>query len=319
MTKPYSSTDKDVDWSHQLSRTSRGEVALWTLAALLILVAHAGAAWWVVRERPQLPAATDAAAAIIIELASFTEAPDASTSQLADDEADVVPSEPVERVEPVEPVEPPEEVEPVEETEPAVPAEVKEPLEEAEPAEPADLAAADPDRVEPPGERQEMAVPIPQPRPHHEPVHAPMRKLRAEEPKRVEQERPKKQREMAKPASRAQVADARPAARAAAPAPSAGAGKSVSPARWQALVLRHLERRKRYPAEARRARREGIAKVRFTVDAEGNVGSVALAQSSGVPALDAEVVALVRRASPIPAPPPGVGRTVIVPIRFDLR
>jgi periplasmic protein TonB len=28
---------------------------------------------------------------------------------------------------------------------------------------------------------------------------------------------------------------------------------------------------------------------------------------------------MVRRASPVPAPPPGVNRTIMVPVRFNLR
>jgi periplasmic protein TonB len=83
--------------------------------------------------------------------------------------------------------------------------------------------------------------------------------------------------------------------------------------------MAHLERRKRYPAEARRAGRQGTAQVRFSIDANGNVQSVSLTSSSGVAELDAEVVALVRRASPVPAPPPGVSRTIVVPIRFSMR
>lgn len=83
--------------------------------------------------------------------------------------------------------------------------------------------------------------------------------------------------------------------------------------------MSHLERRKRYPSAAKRQRKQGVAQVRFSIDANGNVGSVRLTRSSGVPELDAEVVSLVRRASPVPAPPPGVGRTIVVPIQFSLR
>jgi protein TonB len=93
----------------------------------------------------------------------------------------------------------------------------------------------------------------------------------------------------------------------------------VSPARWQARLASHLERRKRYPSAARRQGQQGTAQVRFTIDGSGNVQSVSLVRSSGVALLDEEVVALVRRASPVPAPPPGVNRTIVVPIRFSVR
>lgn len=93
----------------------------------------------------------------------------------------------------------------------------------------------------------------------------------------------------------------------------------MSPARWQSRLMSHLERRKRYPSSAKRARKQGVVQVRFTIDGSGNVGSVALTRSSGVSELDNEVLSLVRRASPVPAPPPGVSRTIVVPIKFSLR
>ena len=59
--------------------------------------------------------------------------------------------------------------------------------------------------------------------------------------------------------------------------------------------------------------------VDFALDASGRVTSAALARSSGDGALDAEAVAAVRRASPLPPPPPGAPRVYLAPIRFALR
>jgi protein TonB len=59
--------------------------------------------------------------------------------------------------------------------------------------------------------------------------------------------------------------------------------------------------------------------VRFTIDERGNVLSASLARSSGFAELDQEVVALVRRASPVPAPPPGANRSITAPVRFSTR
>ncbi|WP_415012690.1 energy transducer TonB family protein [Amaricoccus sp.] len=42
-------------------------------------------------------------------------------------------------------------------------------------------------------------------------------------------------------------------------------------------------------------------------------------RSSGFADLDAEVMALMTRASPVPAPPPGANRTITVPINFNLK
>jgi len=92
---------------------------------------------------------------------------------------------------------------------------------------------------------------------------------------------------------------------------------SVSPANWQSRLMAHLEQRKRYPAGARARNERGIAYARFTIDDAGNVLSVALARSSGFSELDQEVLSLVRRASPVPALPPGVNRTITASVRFN--
>ena len=68
--------------------------------------------------------------------------------------------------------------------------------------------------------------------------------------------------------------------------------------------MAHLERHKRYPPGARQRRKEGVVHVRFTIDPGGNLQTVQLARSSGHPELDDAVLALLRRASPVPAPPP---------------
>jgi protein TonB len=83
--------------------------------------------------------------------------------------------------------------------------------------------------------------------------------------------------------------------------------------------MSHLERHKRYPSGPRLRREEGVAQVRFTIDDSGRVLSVQLARRSGNAELDAEVLALVRRASPVPAPPSGVPRTITAPVAFRLR
>ncbi|WP_075217769.1 TonB family protein [Mongoliimonas terrestris] len=60
--------------------------------------------------------------------------------------------------------------------------------------------------------------------------------------------------------------------------------------------------------------------VRFTVSADGGVSGVSVARSSGDPALDIAAVAMVQRASPLPAIPSAVGRSSLsmsLPVRFD--
>ena len=91
---------------------------------------------------------------------------------------------------------------------------------------------------------------------------------------------------------------------------------------YQATLFAQLRRFRSYPAEARRQGIKGTATVTFTVNANGALVGVALTGSSGAPILDREAVAMVRRASPFPPIPVGLGRsqmTVRAPICFDIR
>lgn len=109
-----------------------------------------------------------------------------------------------------------------------------------------------------------------------------------------------------------------PPSRPVPPAPSASAAAQT----WQSRVLAHLERRKRYPAEARARRLQGVAHVRFTMDRQGRVLAAALERSSGHAALDREALALLQRAQPLPPPPaetPGERITLTVPVEFFTR
>lgn len=109
-----------------------------------------------------------------------------------------------------------------------------------------------------------------------------------------------------------------PPSRPAPPAASASAAAQT----WQSRLLAHLERHKRYPAEARARRLQGVAHVRFTMDRQGRVLSAALEHSSGHAALDREALALLQRAQPLPAPSaetPGERITMTVPVDFFTR
>ena len=109
---------------------------------------------------------------------------------------------------------------------------------------------------------------------------------------------------------------------AAAPAPVSPASPSrVSPSQnvshWQQSLVARLDRLKRYPAQANGA--EGVASLAFTIDRKGNVLSSQIATTSGSAVLDAEVLALVKRAAPFPPPPALVADadlSFVVPIRF---
>lgn len=102
---------------------------------------------------------------------------------------------------------------------------------------------------------------------------------------------------------------------------SAGAA-NPSQANWQALVLAHLQRYKRYPRAAQRRRSEGVSLVEYAVDRSGGVQWARLARSSGNALLDGEALAAVQRASPLPSPPdevPGDPVQITTPVEFFIR
>lgn len=72
---------------------------------------------------------------------------------------------------------------------------------------------------------------------------------------------------------------------------------------WQSQLLGHLNRYKRYPSDARRRGQEGVVKLRFVIDAKGQVLSYEISGRSGNPSLDRATLQMIRRAQPLPAPP----------------
>lgn len=91
---------------------------------------------------------------------------------------------------------------------------------------------------------------------------------------------------------------------------------------WQGLLLGHLEKYRSYPRSAERRREEGVAYVRFSVDRQGNAHAIRIGRSSGHALLDEETLATVRRATPVPPPPPdieGERIEVMVPVEFFIR
>jgi protein TonB len=152
-------------------------------------------------------------------------------------------------------------------------------------------------------------------------LHPPM-----PQPKPDERETPKpdraekKKHEHRKVASRTSAPSTYEAQRAAlASAPAAGAATASASvvASWRSQLMAHLNSYKRYPSGANGT---GIATVAFTINRSGQVLGSRLTHSSGDSTLDQEAVGLARRASPMPAPPSGLGGATIaltVPIRFN--
>jgi protein TonB len=99
---------------------------------------------------------------------------------------------------------------------------------------------------------------------------------------------------------------------------SVGVGRSDASSNYLGLVSAHLRRYQQYPSDARSRGDQGTATVSFSLDGGGRVTSSRLTRGSGVTSIDSEVQAMVRRASPFPAPPAGAVRSFTVPVSFRL-
>ena len=90
---------------------------------------------------------------------------------------------------------------------------------------------------------------------------------------------------------------------------------------WEALLLTHLKKYRRYPARARAARQQGVVHIHLTVNRAGRVLSTEIARNSGYFALDQEALATIKRAEPLPPIPLNMPAEVklTVPVEFYLR
>jgi protein TonB len=276
----------------------------WTLAAAFVVLVHGGVAFAIARwPKPESPAG-EPPAAVMIELAPLPVAPEAPPQEVAigvqqEMSTENMPTEAKEK--PVEETPPEPEVEPVK-TEPPkeLPPEPTEHKVETEIEIPQlpkiDTAAAILDAPAPPPEPETVE--------------------KTPEEKKVEKKKPKpkpKHKAVAQTASAPRPVDAARARTNA--APTSGVASSMSVATWRGSVMAHLNRHKRYPGGG-----GGTSSVAFTIDRSGRVLSARLIRSSGSSVLDQEAVALTRRASPVPAPPPNIGGgsvTLSVPVRFS--
>ncbi len=168
------------------------------------------------------------------------------------------------------------------------------------------------------------------------PVEAPLEEAQAVEPELVKAESvlptpPVRPQDLPKVARAAPPRQATPRPRASQPAASEPSRQAVSGAgaradasairRYSAELAAALRARLRYPDAARARRIEGVATVRFSIDASGRVIGSSLAASAGDARLDQAALATVRPGTSLPAPPPphDGSVTVSVPLRFSIR
>lgn len=286
----------------------RGIVLLrWTAAATTAIAIHGSIAWLVLEWRVSEAAAGAPEPAVMIELAAVSVAPEAraiadapvpeniepdpTPDPVKDAHAAPAPPEPVQDVAAA----------PAPEVQPQMAQQVDQTLSDLPPiADTAAVGLPKPAPVEPAPEK---------PVQHKPAARAPVAERKAVERKVVERVKPERRQAAAPP----------PSSRASAPqAASQGTSETplVSTASWRGTLIAHLNRYKRFPGGAD----PGTVQVAFSIDRGGRVLSARLAGSSGNAALDEEAVAMIRRASPVPAPPDGVGGSVLalaVPVRFN--
>ena len=266
----------------------------WAICGAVVVFAHGGiGAAMVTWHEPIEP--DDPAAAIVIEFAPILAAPAKQTELPPGPEmvaSDASPSRPTESLE--------EKVE--EKIEQKIEAKLEQKVDE---------------KVE--------SKPVEQPPPEVKPAPNPEVAIEPPPPQEVKQETPKRQ-DPRTPAPATSALQAIPEQTAAIPvAPTQGKLKpsnSNAVPTWSRKVAMLLERTIRYPAAAERRGQTGVVQVFFSLDRQGHLVDSRVVRSSGVAVLDEEALALLRRAQPLPPPPPefpGEPVTLIVPIRFNLK
>jgi periplasmic protein TonB len=138
------------------------------------------------------------------------------------------------------------------------------------------------------------------------------------EPKPVKNAAPAREQRRVTAPTREKAAKEAKASTPSSQANNTGVGRSSNDTNYPGLVSAHLRRYQQYPADARSRGETGTASVTFGIGGSGGVTSVQLARSSGVGSIDQEVQAMVRRASPFPAPPGGRAQSFTIPVNFRL-
>ncbi|WP_262522862.1 energy transducer TonB [Agrobacterium tumefaciens] len=299
-----------VEQSSGAMRTGRlTDVGLWIGAGLVAAALHGGGLLWLLHEPPLVAADSAPPPAIMIELADTSEAVMTDENEITADQQTAQESQPVEKVDTTEET-------PVEQPQKEVAETTSEPVEPEH--QPVDRSSETVDPVKQEVVKQfenvEVPLPISRPKPPEK-----KREMVKKEPENTPVKQRQQQQAASKQAVEAQAQVIQSNRNAARQLTSGLFSSSVTPAKWQARLMAHLERRKRYPSEARSRGEYGTVYVRFSIDDSGNVLSVTLARSSGHSELDNEVLSLVRRASPVPAPPAGVKKTITAPVQFSVR
>lgn len=126
----------------------------------------------------------------------------------------------------------------------------------------------------------------------------------------------------------AALPEAKPAGKVAPPTPETrtthhaeAAAPPIDPT-WRTQLIEQLQHFKNYPRAARDRREQGVVALTFSVDRNGHVLSRHIVSSSGHSELDAEALAVIDRAQPLPAFPASMTQAQLDmtwSVRFSLR
>ncbi|MHC1550641.1 energy transducer TonB family protein [Phyllobacterium sp. K27] len=261
------------------------EVGRWTIAGIVVVGVHAGAAMAIHTYQPE-DEGGDIAAPIMINMEPMP----------APVVAEPVKNEPAIEPEPIEPeVVEQEAATPEVEPEPQI-----EPVEEVAEAEP------EPEEVEPLEEQTEELVELPK-------VEVPLPVVRPVQEKPKKPVEKKIVRKVEKPVVAKKVRD-KPVEEKRQAAPSAASARQAE--RWQSRVQAYLARR----AKRAKADGTGTVTVRFVVSRSGDIVASSVVGSSGSSQLDQSVLNTVRNASPVPSAPAEVAvsrQSFTVPFRIQ--
>jgi protein TonB len=103
----------------------------------------------------------------------------------------------------------------------------------------------------------------------------------------------------------------------ASPAPGTSRPAAAAVMTWRRMIAAQIKRHHRYPPDAEG--QHGTATLAFRIDRQGRVVSRRIVHSAGSPILDKDALALIMRAQPFPAPPPGTADEALsmtVPVEF---
>lgn len=303
----------------------RARILGWVALSLLV---HAGL--YALTQREPEPMASVGLEAISVEIVLGANSPAGASTAPSENETQTAPTPQQPDTQPAEPEKTENQTPPEQTVTPEPQQTPPEPQQQQPPPSP-ETAAAPPEQTQPEPQPQapppppESVAPVPPPPepPKVEPAPKPVPKQETKPkpaPKHEAKPKPAPKRETEREAPRGKAAK-----RTDAPGPRTnasngpGAGRSANDANYRGVVSAHLARYKRFPPEAQNRGAQGAATVTFTIGGSGGVTSVSLSRGTGVAALDQEAVAMVRRASPFPAPPNGRPMSFTVPVSYRMR